>query len=188
MDRWQVSSIPGADFILKIITPSCWTIEKTTHSGISFGSHLQNAECEPQIFWSSVRTVPIEKLKRYSTFRRKKSIVISSAQWLPRHYSASSIGMLLSAGWIFRQVCGNHRFNTCRWSMCLRYDIWRRLNSTGSHWPLKNLSSESHFEHKAFTTVSNKFFFDALTIQRQQSTLVAILKNLPVNTDRLHGS
>jgi hypothetical protein len=28
----------------------------------------------------------------------------------------------------------------------------------------------------------------AQTIQRQQSTLVAILKNLPVNTDRLHGS
>jgi hypothetical protein len=53
---------------------------------------------------------------------------------------------------------------------------------------MKNLSSESHFEHKAFTTRNNKFFFDALTIQRQQSTLVAILKNLPVNTDRLHGS
>ncbi len=46
---------------------------------------------------------------------------------------------------------------------------------------------------------NNKFFFDALTIQRQQSTLVAILKKLPVNTDcgkilmpqrtyRLHGS
>ncbi len=28
------------------------TIEKTTRSGISFGSQLQNAECEPQIFWS----------------------------------------------------------------------------------------------------------------------------------------
>jgi hypothetical protein len=40
---------------------------------------------------------------------------------------------------------------------------------------MKNLSSESHFEHKAFTTRNNKFFFDALTIQRQQSKLVAIL-------------
>jgi hypothetical protein len=48
---------------------------------------------------------------------------------------------------------------------------------------MKNLSSESHFEHKAFTTRNKKFFFDALTIQRQQSTLAAILKNLPVNTE-----
>ncbi len=32
MDRWHVSSVPGADFLLKIITPSCWTIEKTTRS------------------------------------------------------------------------------------------------------------------------------------------------------------
>jgi hypothetical protein len=31
----------------------------------------------------SVKTVTIEKLKRYSTFRRKKSIGLSSAQWLP---------------------------------------------------------------------------------------------------------
>jgi hypothetical protein len=45
MERWQVFSVPGADFLLKIITPSCWTNEKTTCSGISFGSHLQIAEC-----------------------------------------------------------------------------------------------------------------------------------------------
>ncbi len=49
IDRLQVFSIPGVDFLLKIITPSCWTIEKTTRCGISFGSHLQNAECEPRI-------------------------------------------------------------------------------------------------------------------------------------------
>jgi hypothetical protein len=52
MDRWQVFNIPGAYFLFKIIIPSCWTIEKTTRSGISFGSHWQNAECEPRIFWS----------------------------------------------------------------------------------------------------------------------------------------
>jgi hypothetical protein len=33
-----------------------------------------------RFFDPSVKTVSIEKLKRYSTFRRKKSIVLSSAQ------------------------------------------------------------------------------------------------------------
>jgi hypothetical protein len=45
------------------------------------------------------------------------------------YHWASAIGVWHAAGWIFRQVCGDHRFNTCRWSMCLRYDIWRRMNS-----------------------------------------------------------
>ncbi len=33
MDSIQVFSIPGADFLLRIITPSCWTIEKTKGVG-----------------------------------------------------------------------------------------------------------------------------------------------------------
>ncbi len=112
MDRWQVSSIPGADFLLKIITPSCWTNEKTTCSGFSFGSHLQSAECEPQIFWSIGKDcndwgIALSEGRNLSYHHQ-----LSDCR---RHYSASSIGTLLSAGWIFRQVCGDHRFNTCRW-------------------------------------------------------------------------
>jgi hypothetical protein len=42
MDRLQDFNIPGADFLQKIITPLCVTIEKTNRSGILFGSHLQN--------------------------------------------------------------------------------------------------------------------------------------------------
>jgi hypothetical protein len=60
LDRSQVLVLGGgAIFHLKKTAPSCQTLKKTNHSGISFGSHLQNAEYQPQIiliFDPSVRS------------------------------------------------------------------------------------------------------------------------------------
>jgi hypothetical protein len=48
----MVFSIPGAFFQFKKPLSSGQTFKITARSGTSFGSHLQNAECEPQIFCS----------------------------------------------------------------------------------------------------------------------------------------
>jgi hypothetical protein len=71
-----------------------------------------------RFFDQSVKTLPVEKLMRYITFWRKKSIVLSSAQCLP-----PPIQCLINRYVTFRRLNlpasvrrSPRRFNTCRWS------------------------------------------------------------------------
>ncbi len=122
MDRWQVFSIPGADFLLKIIIPSCWTIEKTTRSGISFGSHWQNAECEPRFFYPSVS---VEIMSGVSG-KFSAALKSSCSQCLPFVFSKWRLVYFIDAEWLVHQ---RRIYYFSLWRFCIKNgDRWFCLN------------------------------------------------------------
>ena len=80
--------IPRAFFRFKKPLSSGQTFKITARSGISFGSHLQNAECEPQIFYPSVSG---EIMSR------------ASGQCLPVDFSKWRLVYLVDAEWLVHQ-------------------------------------------------------------------------------------